>query len=521
MKDLPQHPHLGHLKKQAKTLLAACRAHDTHALARIRASLPAASQHDDAAVIAMELRLHDAQSCIAREYGFASWAQLRDYVEAQASPAADAGALLGRWRFWAFGAGYQNAKPQLAVRLLRQHPRLLDDQPALACAVGDVAGVRGQLANDRAWARLRSAPGTMSPLQCACFSGLIRLPGYAPGIRACAALLLEAGADPRDAWSDPALPDEALSTLYAAAGRNHDAGLTRLLLDAGAEPNDNESLYHATEAPDSTCVRLLLEAGARVTGCNALYRSLDFEHPQTTRLLLAHGGDPNEPSPLGSPLAHAVRRRRSPAVIGLLLAAGADPASANAHGVSAWRLARITGQTEVAAMLRDAGAAVQESPKDAFLAACARADRDTVRAMLAQQPDWIAALDKQELRLLPELAATGCDEAVRVMVEAGWPVAVPGGDIKGSALNHAVFRGDSALAAFLLAHGAHYDERHGYNDNVYGTLSFASLAEATPAGDWLGCARALIDSGAPIPAERYAFSDEVAAYFEELRNAAG
>ena len=520
MKDLPPHPHLDHLKKQAKILLAACRAHDSQALARIRASLPAASRQHDPDIFAMALRLHDAQSCIAREYGFASWTLLRDYVGAQALPAVDAGALLDRWRSWAFGAGHRSARPQLAARLLREHPRLLDDRPALACAAGDLARVREQLAGDRAWARLRGAPGAMSPLQCACFSGLIRLPEYAPGIRACAALLLEAGADPHDAWIDPAAPGEPLSPLYAAAGRHHDAGLTRLLLAAGADPNDNESLYHATEAPDSACVRLLLEAGARVTGCNALYRSLDFEHPQTTRLLLAHGGDPNEPSRLGPPLAHAVRRRRSPEVIGLLLAAGADPASANAHGVGAWRLARITGQTEVAAMLREAGAAVQESPRDAFLAACARADRDTVRAMLAQKPGLIAALGQRELRLLPELAATGCDEAVRVMVEAGWPVAVPGGDIRGSALNQAVFRGDSALAAFLLAHGAHYDERHGYDDNVYGTLSFASLAEITPAGDWLGCARALVESGAPLPAERYAFSDEVAAYFEELRNAA-
>ena len=520
MKDLPQHPHLDHLKKQAKTLLDACRAHDSQALARIRAALPAASRHDDDTILAMSLRLHDAQSCIAREYGFASWALLRDYVEARTLAAADTGALLERWRLWAFGAGYQGARPQLAVRLLREHPYLFDDQPTLACAVGDVARVRAHLAQDPHWARRRDAPGAMSPLHCACFSGLIRLPEYAPGIRACAALLLEAGADPNNAWLDPAAPGEPLSALYGAAGRNHDAGLTRLLLAAGAEPNDNESLYHATESPDSTCARLLLEAGARVSGCNALYRSLDFEHPQTTRLLLAHGGDPNESAPLGSPLAHAIRRRRSPEVIGLLLAAGADPASTNAHGVSAWRLARISGQSEVATMLRDAGAPVQESPTDAFLAACARADRDAVRAMLAKKPGLIGALGKQELRLLPELAATGSDEAVRVMVEAGWPVAVPGGDIKGSALNQAVFRGDSALAAFLLAHGAHYDERHGYNDNVYGTLAFASRAETTPMGDWLGCARALIDSGAPIPAERYAFSDEVAGYFEELRNAA-
>lgn len=60
-------------------------------------------------------------------------------------------------------------------------------------------------------------------------------------------------------------------------------------------------------------------------------------------------------------------------------------------------------------------------------------------------------------------------------------------------------------------------ERHGYDDNVYGTLGFASIAETYPECDWLACAKALIDSGAPLPEARYKFSDEVTAYFEELR----
>ncbi len=127
---------------------------------------------------------------------------------------------------------------------------------------------------------------------------------------------------------------------------------------------------------------------------------------------------------------------------------------------------------------------------------------------------------REQLHLLPDLAATGCNEAVRIMVEAGWPIAVRGGDIGGSALNNAVFRGDSELATFLLAHGASHDERHAYNDSVYGTLSFASTAVTNPHGDWLGCAKALIESGAPIPEERYRFSEEVADYFEGLRSVA-
>ncbi|HTA64385.1 MAG TPA: ankyrin repeat domain-containing protein [Xanthomonadaceae bacterium] len=520
MKDLPQRPHLAHLKKQAKELLNAVRERDGLALIRIRTALPAAIGRDDAAIVAMDLRLHDAQSCIAREYGFQSWTQLKDYVEARAASVADEGALLRRWILWAFGTGYQSAKPQLAARMLREHPRLLDGNPALACAVGDVATVRNKMIDDAKWAHTRSSETVMSPLLCACFSGLIRLPEFAQGIRDCVVQLLAAGADPHDTTMDPAFPGDPLGALYGAAGRNHDPGLTRILLDAGADPNDGESLYHAAEAADAECVRLLLEAGARVGGTNALMRALDFERPQTLRLMLAHGGDPNEQGPLGNPLTHAIRRRRSPEVVRVLLDAGADPSSRNAHGISAYRLALRMGLTEVAALLRAAGAVVEDDEREEFLAACARADRIGVRDMLVRRPGLIEGLGDERLRLLPDLAAEGCDDAVRLMVESGWPIGVRGGDIDGSALNQAVFRGDSTLAVFLLAHGAHYDERHGYNDNVYGTLSFASRNGISPNGDWLGCAKALVGSGAPLPDTRYAFADDVAEYFAELRTTA-
>jgi len=517
MKNLPARPHLDHLKKQAKRLLEDVRRGVPEALERVRLALPAAARLDHPAIAAMKLRLHDAQSCIAREYGFGSWPQLKDYVALQAA-SVDTLARKRQWMHWAFGHGYRTAKPALAERLLREHPDLLAGEPELACAIGDVATVQAALAADPAWANAARAGNGMPPLACATFSGLIALPGYAPGIRACVDLLLDAGADPDARWIDPELPHEPLGVLYGAAGRHHDVALTRRLLQAGADPNDNESLYHATEIADSSIVRLLLEAGARVTGCNALFRALDHEHPDTVRLLLAHGGDPNEPGPGGSPLLHAIRRRRSPATVGLLLDAGADPSASNEHGVSAYRLARCLGLVEVARQLVQAGAMPDDRPHDAFLGACARGDRATVQAMLADDPGLIGKLPPAALRLLPEMAAGNDEEAVRVMVEAGWPITARGGDIDGSALNWAVFRGNAPLARFLLAHGARHDERHGFNDNVYGTLSFASQAETTPGGDWLACAEALIDAGSPLPEERYVFPEEITAYFEGLRS---
>ena len=519
MKALPERPHLDHLKKQAKALLDGVRRGDPASLERLRLALPAATRRDHAAIAAMQLRLHDAQSCVAREYGFDSWTQLKDYVELQAA-AADAATRKQQWRKWAFGHGYQVAKPRLAERLLHDHPDLLSGEPALACAVGDVVAVRAAIAADPAWVNAPHAGSGMPPLACASFSGMVALPAYAPGIRACVDLLLEAGADANVRWIDPQFPDDPLSALYGAAGRNHDVAITQRLLAAGADPNDHESLYHATEAADPAIVRLLLEAGARVAGCNALFRALDYERPETLRLLLAHGGDPNEAGPSGCPLLHAIRRRRSSAIVGILLDAGADPGARNKRGVSAYRLARRRGLDDVAERLLQAGAVADERHGDAFLGACARADRAAVQAMLAADPDLLGKLSPSALRLLPEQAASGCDDAVRVMVEAGWPIDVRGGDIDGSALNWAVFRGDAALAAFLLAHGARYDERHGYDDNVYGTLSFASIAETTPGGDWLACAKALVEAGSPLPAERYEFPEDIAAYFDELRQAA-
>jgi hypothetical protein len=100
-RELPSHPHVDHLKKQAKELLAAHRRGDPAALARIRAALPAFAGKGDEALAAADFALHDAQSAIAREHGFRSWRELRSEVESRRArvaaidPAAVAALLRG------------------------------------------------------------------------------------------------------------------------------------------------------------------------------------------------------------------------------------------------------------------------------------------------------------------------------------------------------------------------------------------------------------------------------------------
>jgi ankyrin repeat protein len=515
MKKLPPKANFDHLKKQAKELLRLYRAGDAAAIACFVENLPAAAHRTDDEVIALDLRLHDAQSCIAREYGFASWADLSHFVEANAYAHREQALLIDRWLRLAYGGdvtgNYDAARPRVAAQLRQEHPGLLATDTYVACAAGQLDTVSQAISADPQWINRAGGPLNLPPLVAVTHSCLGQLPEFAARLRECAHHLLQAGADPNQRIGNRfppaslANPDEAgpLSALYGAAGVNRDPALTEMLLKAGANPNDGESLYHSLENPD--CTRLLLQYGARVGGTNALRRALDMPDATALELLLAHGGDPNEPAGegptkiWGAPLLRAIAVRRSPRHIAALLAAGADPKARTQAGVSAWRLATQVGLPEVAELLRAAGAQEALSADDEFVAACARADASTARRIQAQHPELPRSLPEERLRLLPDAAAWGSSAAVKVMVELGWPIAARGADWDTTALNQAVFSGDAELTAFLLAHGASWHEQHGYGDNVLGTLSWASINEPMDISspDWVGCARALMAHGLP------------------------
>lgn len=81
-RELPAKPNLEHLKSQAKDLLDAHRRGEPEAFARIRDAVPAFARKSDEEIARAPFALHDAQSAIAREYGCASWAELRTRVAA-------------------------------------------------------------------------------------------------------------------------------------------------------------------------------------------------------------------------------------------------------------------------------------------------------------------------------------------------------------------------------------------------------------------------------------------------------
>jgi hypothetical protein len=200
MKKLPPKANLDHLKKQAKEFLRLCRNGNATAIARFVHHLPAAANRTDSEVIALQLRLHDAQSCIAREYGFSSWADLNLFVETSAFAHHEQAVLIRRWLGLAYGGDvtgtYDAARPRVEVQLLQEHSDLLAADAYVACAAGHLEGVSRTITADPDWINRAGGALNLPPLVAVTHSCLGQLPEFAAQLRECAQHLLQTGANP-------------------------------------------------------------------------------------------------------------------------------------------------------------------------------------------------------------------------------------------------------------------------------------------------------------------------------------
>jgi ankyrin repeat protein len=291
-----------------------------------------------------------AQLAIAREHGFRSWPRLKFHVEALTLDASERAAALI--------ASATSADLRRARALLAADPALARHDLACACATGEADEVSRRLAAREAAVNEPTGPNGWAPILYACFSRLLRGdPERAPGIREVVRRLLAAGADP-NAWF--ANEHQWLQVaLYGAAGIAGDPELTRILLEAGADPTDdregyhgNEILYHACEFPDPTCARLVIEAGSRQDLIDYdLGRALNFPNPEMVEVFCTHGARAD-----AGHLHQAVWNRRPPRTVAALLDAGAPIDAPDKHGLTALRVAVRWGEDGVAELLRTRGA---------------------------------------------------------------------------------------------------------------------------------------------------------------------
>ena len=224
------------------------------------------------------LKLADAQLAVARELG-------EDELAAARAPRGGGVRGPGGPRAAARGRGDERAaRPRRGAARARPRPRARAASTPRSCSATRSACARRSRAT-RSWRRRPGGARDWLPLLYPCHSAFLG-GDRTDGLLDCARALLDAGADPDSSWEHPEFG--TLGALYGAAGVAHEPRMTALLLEAGANPDDDESVYHATETADDTCLRLLLAAGAKVEGTNAIAHCLDVERPAMLRLLLDH-----------------------------------------------------------------------------------------------------------------------------------------------------------------------------------------------------------------------------------------
>lgn len=220
--------------------------------------------------------------------------------------------------------------------------------------------------------------------------------------------------------------------------------LAPLLLDAGADPNDTQTLYNRHFEPNDDHLRLLFSYGLgrdrggpwiRLAGPSFSLSTMLAEQlcwaalhgfPDRVRLLVEHGVDVNAPSPR--------------------------------DGRTAYEQAVLNGHPGIAAYLVQHGAAPIELGRDDRLAlACIAGRRDAVQSLIAEDPAVLDRLEyKGRVALLHRAVEARQLDGVKLLVELGADVngMIANTGLDRASLHAAAGSGDLETVKLLIALGA-------------------------------------------------------------------
>jgi hypothetical protein len=469
-RQLPAKPNLGYLKKQAKELLRSMR--------------PG--------------KLADAQHTLAKEYGFASWAKLKSHVEA---------------------LGFTPVE-------------------ALKAAVCDNDAPRVRQILDR-YLELRESIDDPLPNygfgQHALFAAVQR------SDRATIDVLLRAGADIRkrtEWWAggfgvlddcDPSLADFLIER--GAMIDAHSASRLGMMPKLRELATADAALIHARGGDGQTplhfastveVARFLLENGADIDARDVDHESTPAQYmlrvqqkrhyprdrQEVARYLVSRGcrTDILMATALGD--MDLVRRHLDgdPGCIRMSVSEDwfpkQDPRAGGtiyiwtvgAHR-TAHSVARDFGHEQVFQLLMD------RTPEDLKLAlACALGDEAAFQEFLSKHPDAARTLSEADARKLPGAAQNNNTNAVRLMLDAGWPVDTQG-DMGATALHWAGFNGNAEMTREILRfHPALELKSREHEGNALGWAIYGSgNGWHRDTGDFVGTIQALLQAGAILP----------------------
>lgn len=448
VQQLPRHPSLENLRKQAKSLQRRVLANDAEALSKLREFHPTQDHQ--------KFTLAGAQFVLARSYDFPSWTKLKQYVQVVSqrtfkppTEPDEAEPLVDRFVRHAC-LDYQSDHVSRRVRareLFAKNRTIADENFYAAVTVGHVSVIKQMLFTNPALATSRGGPHNWEPILYAAYSRFDSDEKEHSTLEV-VKLLLRYGADPNSffLWDS-----EYLFTVLTGVFGEGERGpkhqpehqyclpLARLLLEAGADPNDSQSLYNRMFTGGTKHLELLFEFGLGSTAKTSWFNSMGqpmqtpgdmlqqqlawaakYDQFERARLLVDHGVDVNRPDS---------RFNRPPL-----------------------ELAILHGNQRIADYLLDHGAKqVVFDPLDEFAAACLAGDEDKVNSLLKLDGKLIEKLGDHRVDLLQLAAESGKLDAIRLMAKLGFDLnAVK----RTSALHHAAMSGDVEMAKLLIELGA-------------------------------------------------------------------
>ena len=428
---LPAKPDLDHLKKQAKQLLRDVRAQQGEALQTIVAFHPRPAEFSN---------LRDAQLAVARRYGYADWEQLREEVELRQLRSGTPQERTERFINHAclrYNGDDQAWRYQRASEWLRQLPELVRVDFYCALVAADLEVVRDFLRRDPTLALRNGGPRDWPPLMYVTYSRVEQNKEQAVPV---AKLLLELGASPDSYSAEPS----GFTALTGAIG-----GGERGPIACVAHPCADE------------LVRLLLDAGANPNQSQALYNAMLGEHlGEWLAILVQYGlkaGDPanwspDETEPIFDFLLSQVVLQGKLELVQYLLEHGANANAVSRYNHhSAHAIAQLTGRTEIADLLEQFGAKPEPlSVEDQFRVACDRRDRELADRLLRQHPQLL-----QDNELFRACAMVDVETCLW-LVQQGYDINTRNGSGQTVLHNYALWNNPTAVTT-LLQQGADPD----------------------------------------------------------------
>ena len=468
-KQLPPRPNLDQLKHQAKELQRSA-----------------------------QIPLHEAQTRIAREYGFKSWNALHDHVEAVTL---EFDAALAE-----FLEAATDGRRDRAERMLALYPKIATANLHTALVLGDANAVDARLERDPSLATKPGGQRGWEPIHYVCYTSMAHdSPERSAGLAAIARRLIALGADPNTRF--PWLHHNVRRpVLWGASRHAQSVPLVAALLDAGADPNDGVTLPLAASAGDVPVLEVLRAHGANVDqawatdGATSLYAILNWSRtPEGVVWLLEHGADPNAVfAENGETPLHVVARAWDVPLAEAMVARGADIERKRADGRTPYAVAELNGNRAVADWLRAHGASPDLPEVDRLVAACSRGDRAAAEALLAKNPGLRNEITDDHYIALHQAAERDDVRALEAMLACGFDPNRPDAGIGKTALHSAAMEGWPDAVRVLLAHGASVHVR----DREFKGQPLIWAAEGSRQGregrDFAAVGKLLLDAGSPV-----------------------